>query len=165
MSDRADALARRFEEANQELLTVTESLSDAQWHTYIADEQCTIAAVVHHVAVAYPFEMRAFTAIANGTPIASLTWESLAHSNAADARTHANCDRSETLAILTHNAAEAAAAVRTLTDDHLARTGCYLETLPALTVDQWLRHILVGHITSHLASIRATLGLPVGHTQ
>ncbi|HEY7032525.1 MAG TPA: DinB family protein [Thermomicrobiales bacterium] len=162
MSARAETLARQFEDAHQELLTLAESLTDDQWRTHVPAEQCTVAALVHHVAVAYPFEIRAFTAIANGAPRAPLTWETLAHLNAEDAGVHADCDRTETLALLTRNATQAAAAVRSFTDDQLARSGAYLEGMPALTVDQWLRHVLVGHITGHLASIRAVIGLPSG---
>jgi hypothetical protein len=161
MSARAEVLARRFEHAHEELLALAKSLSDTQWRTHVPEEQCTVAALVRHVAVAYRFEIRAFTAIANGTPVAPLTWDALARSNAQDAAAHAACARTETLALLTRNAAPAAATVRTFTDDQLARTGHYLEGLPALTLDQWLRHVLVGHITSHLASIRTALAEPV----
>jgi hypothetical protein len=158
MSDRAEALAHRFEQAHEELLALAETLSEGQWRTHVPEEQCTVAALVRHVAVAYRFEIRAFVAIANGTPGHPHTWDALAQANAEAAATHADCDRAETLSLLTRNAAKAAATVRTFTDDQLARSGHYLEGMPALTVDQWLRHVLVGHITSHLASIRTALG-------
>src|SRR5262249_55721071 len=109
MSDRAETLARRFEQAHAEFLVLAETLSDSQWRTQAPDEHSPVAALVHHVAVASPFEIRAFTAIANGTPVAPLTWETLAHHNAKDAAAHADCDRPEALSLLTRNAARAAA--------------------------------------------------------
>jgi hypothetical protein len=157
MSDRAELLARQFEQAHRDLFTLAETLSDTQWLTFIPAEQCTVAALVRHIAVAYRFEIRAFGAVANGSPLTPLTRDVLAQSNAEAASTHANCDRAETLSLLRRNAAHTAAAVRAFTDDHLSRTGRYLDYLPALTLDQWLDRILVGHITSHLASIRSTL--------
>jgi hypothetical protein len=157
MSNRAEQLARRFEHAHQEFAAVIESLTDDQWHTPCPDEQCTVAALAHHVAVAYPYELRAFAAIATGAPRDPVTWDALAQANAADAATHATCDRAETLQLLHHNAAQTTVTVRSFTDDQLARTGHFIAGLPALTVDQWLRRVLVGHITAHLASIRTTL--------
>jgi uncharacterized damage-inducible protein DinB len=164
MSDRAESLARRFEQANDEFVAVAARLADDQWHTLCSTEQSTVAALAHHVAVAYPFQIRAFAAIANGAPGDPLTWDWLANVNAAAAAANAACDRAGTVGVLRDNAARAAAAVRTFDDVQLSRTGRYIDGLPALTIDQWLRHVLIGHITSHLASIRAALDLS-GTTQ
>jgi hypothetical protein len=159
MSDRAEALARRFERAHREFIDVVEPLPTDQWLAYCPDDQCTVAALAHHVAIAYPFLVRIFTAIAAGEPTEVLTWAWLAASNAEDAKTFATCDRDETVQLLNQNADDAAAFIRSLGTDQLARTGLYNEGVPALTVDQWIRHVLIGHITTHLAGIRSALGL------
>jgi hypothetical protein len=159
VSERAEALARRFERAHAEFVAVIAHLSDDQWQTVCADEQRTVAALAHHVAVAYTFEIDAFAAIADGRPSEALTWAFLADVNAEDGAAYAACDRDETVALLCRNAGRAAAIVRTFDDAQLAHTGYYVEGVPALTVDQWLRRVLVGHITGHLDSIRTALGL------
>ena len=60
---------------------------------------------------------------------------------------------------LLQNAAAAATFIRALDAGQLAHTGLYVEGIPALTVDQWIRYVLIGHITTHLTSIRGALGL------
>ena len=159
MSERAESLARRFERAHQEFVSVVEPLSGDQWRALCPDDQCTIAALARHVAVALPFQVTIFTAIAAGQPTESLTWAWLAESNAEDATTYAACDQTETIQLLNQNATNAAAFIRSLDADQLARTGNYIEGVPALTLDQWIRHVLIGHITTHFAGIRATLDI------
>ncbi len=158
MSERAEALARRFERAHQEFVSVVEPLSEEQWRTFCPDDQCTVAALTCHVAIAIPFEVRFFTAIADGQPTEPLTWAWLAESNAEHAATHAACDQIKTIYLLNQNAANGATFIRSLDADQLTRTGHYLEGIPELTVDRWIRHVLIGHITTHLASIRSALG-------
>jgi hypothetical protein len=159
MSERAESLARRFERTHQEFLSVVEPLSADQWRTNCPDDQCTVAALTNHVAIALPFQVRVFTAMTAGQPTEALTWDWLAESNAEDAATFAACGHAETIGLLNRNAVAAAAFVRSLDVDQLARSGLYIEDVPALTVDQWIRHVLIGHLTNHLASIRVALGL------
>jgi|SRR5215216_1629419 len=158
MSERAESLARRFERAHQEFLAVVEPLSADQWRADCPDDRCTVAALTHHVAIALPYQIRIFTAMAAGKRTEALTWAWLAESNADDAAVFATCDHAETIGLLNQNAVAAAAFVRSLDADHLARSGLYIEDVTALTVDQWIRHVLIGHLTSHLASIRDALG-------
>jgi hypothetical protein len=157
VSERAEALVRRFERAYQEFLSVVEPLTSDQWQTFCPEDQCTVAALTRHVAAALPFQVKMFTAIAAGQPTEPLTWAWLAESNAEDANTYAACNHAETILLLNQNAANAATFIRALNADQLTQTGNYIEGVPALTVDQWVRHILIGHITTHLASIRAAL--------
>jgi hypothetical protein len=157
MSERAESLARRFERAHQEFLSVVEPLTPEQWHTFCSDDQCTIAALTSHVAIALPFQVVRFTAIAAGQPTEPLTWAWLAQTNAEDANTYAACDHTESIKQLNQNATTTASFIRSLNADHLAHSGTYIEGVPALTLDQWIRHVLIGHITTHLTSIRGTL--------
>ena len=111
MSERAESLARRFERAYQEFVSVVEPLSADQWRADCPDDQCTVAALTHHVAIALPFQVRIFTAMAAGQPTEPLTWNWLADSNAEDAATFATCDHAETIGLLNRNAIAAAAFV------------------------------------------------------
>ena len=80
--------------------------------------------------------------------------------NAADGAAHAASDRAETLELLRANGASAATFVRGLGDDDLTRTGAYIEGIPAMSVDQWVERVLIGHIRGHLASMRAVVENP-----
>lgn len=48
---------------------------------------------------------------------------------------NAACDQIETVDLLRHNAAAATTILRALTDEQLARTGCYIVGEPAERVD------------------------------
>ncbi len=115
-----------------------------------------MAALVHHVAWAYEAEIEAFRAMAEGRPAPAWTEESLDEANAEAGQVFAACDQAETVALLRANATTAAAVVRGLTDEQLARTGVYIEGEPAEGVDVWIEDVLIGHPGMHLPAIRAT---------
>lgn len=154
MAARAEALADRFEQAVAEFVATVEGLSEAQWRAVCPNEQRTVGVLSHHVAAAIRFEMAVFREIAAGRQPSTLTDEQLAEMNAQDAVAWAEVPRDETLALLRRNAVAAAAEVRHLNEEHLARTGKYLAEMPALTVEQWLERMLIGHVDEHLESIR-----------
>ena len=69
MSERARALADRFEQANATFVGVVVGLSPAQWGAYCPEEERTVAALARHVADAYTLESEAFRALAEGRPV------------------------------------------------------------------------------------------------
>ncbi|HEV2109042.1 MAG TPA: DinB family protein [Thermomicrobiales bacterium] len=157
MSERAQTLADRFEQANEEFVAVVSRLSEAQWRAYCPEEDRTVAALARHVAVGYAVEIDAFRALAEGQPVRTWTRAALAEVNAEDGSAYADCDEAETVQLLQREAAAAAAVVRSLSDEQLARSGVYVEELPTMTVDQWIERVLVGHPEGHLRSIRAAV--------
>ena len=50
MSERAEALAKRFEQVNDELIAAVEGCSDEQWRKTCSGEQWSVAVTAHHVA-------------------------------------------------------------------------------------------------------------------
>jgi hypothetical protein len=82
----------------------------------------------------------------------------LDEANAKHARDHASCTKAETLELHQKGAAAAAAGVRGLSDADLDRSGIVLTGAPAMTAQQVIEGILINHITSHLGSIRKTVG-------
>jgi hypothetical protein len=157
LSERAAAHAERFERAHQEIVATVANLSEADWVLLCPNENRTVAALAHHIADAYLFEIEAFRAMAERRAGEAFAWEGIHRANAEGAQTHECCDRAETIALLNANAARTVAIVRSFTNEQLEETGVYVEGLPCLTVAEWLDSILVGHVEGHLASIRAAL--------
>jgi hypothetical protein len=157
-SGRAAAVAEQFERAVEQAVAVFSSLRRDQWTLECPGEQRTVAAVARHIAVAIPFEMRAFTAIAAGDAFEPIRWDWLHEVNAEDGASNAEADLADTLVLLRRNATVAARTVRAMTDEQLGRSGVYVEGMPTMTVAKLLQRILVGHVTGHLASIRAAVG-------
>jgi hypothetical protein len=78
--------------------------------------------------------------------------------NARHAQEHANCTKAETIALLKGGAAAAAAVVRGLRDDQLAKSGTVFTDAPPMTAEQLITGGLIGHIDAHFGSIRKTVG-------
>jgi hypothetical protein len=107
------------------------------------------------VVWAYEAEIEAFRAMAEGRAVPSWTEESLDQANVEAGQAFAACDQVETIELLQANATVAAALVRELTDEQLARTGVYIAGEPAERVEVWIEDVLIGHPGMHLPAIRA----------
>src|SRR5262249_51980681 len=114
-------------------------------------------ALARHVAFGYVVEREAFEAMAEGRPARTWTRAGVAAINAEGGARYADCDRAEAVRLLRRHSAEAAAFVRSLADEQLARSGVYVEDLPTMTVDEWVERVLIGHPAGHLRSIRAAV--------
>jgi hypothetical protein len=79
--------------------------------------------------------------------------------NAAHAKEHANCSKAETIVLLEKGAATAAATVRGLSDDQLAKRGIVFADAPPMSAEELIMGGLINHIDDHFGSIRKTVGL------
>jgi uncharacterized damage-inducible protein DinB len=159
-SGRAQALAARFEEANQELINVLGRLPDKSWHRLCPDEGWPVGVTAHHIAVAYPEHIRILQAIAEERPLPPLTWSDLEQLNSRHAERHASCTRPETVDLLVRNAQAVTATLQHLSDDQLERRGSLIADFGRLSVRQWVEQVVIGHVRVHLGSIRAAAGTP-----
>lgn len=158
MADRSRRLAVQFEQAVSEFIDTVEGLSEEQWRMLCPNEERSVGVLTRHVASGIGFEMAVFREIADGLQPDTISRSELAEMNAHDAEAWSDTPKDETLALLRGNAAAAAAQVRQLSDEQLARSGRYIADIPdAWTVEQWIERVLVGHVRGHLESIRAVL--------
>jgi DinB superfamily len=157
---RAELLANRIEEGAAGLAAFAEGLSDAEWSTPIsATDRRTVGVIVHHVASMYPIEVALAQAVAGGKAAPEVTWQLVAEINTKHAQEQAGITKAAALELLRRNGREAAAAVRTFTDNQLdgsAPVGlCYGAPVTAQFIieDHALRHSW-----HHLAGIRRATG-------
>jgi len=156
---RAELLANRIEEGAAGLATFAEGLSDTEWRTPIsAKDRRTVGVIVHHVASMYPIEIGLARAVAGGNAAPEVTWELVADINAKHAQEQAEVTKAAALELLRRNSAEAAAAVRTFTDDELDGTAPVGLSFGAPVTAQFIieDHAL-RHSWHHLAGIRRAL--------
>lgn len=78
--------------------------------------------------------------------------------NVTTGQANATCDQAATMDLPRRNATVATTILRTLTDEHLARSGCYLVGEPAERVDAWIEHVLIAHPGMHLPAIQKAVG-------
>ena len=158
MGARNEALATQFEAKAQEAVAVLEQLSAADWKKVTEAERWTVGVTAHHLAGALEAVAGLVTAIVAGQSRGLFTRAMLDEMNARHAQEHANCTKADTVALLKRGAAAAAAVVRGLHDDQLATSGTVFTDAPPMTAEQLITAGLLGHIDTHLGSIRRTVG-------
>lgn len=157
-SQRANDLADRLEQGAAALANFAIRLTDSEWKKPIAGDGRTVGVVVDHVANMYPIEIGAAKIIAEGKPVAGLTWADVDKINADHAARSRNVTKEEAIDLLRRNSAEAAAAIRGLSDEELDRaTTNSLYEGAVLTCQFMLEDHAVRHAYHHLGRIRRAL--------
>jgi hypothetical protein len=112
----------------------------------------------HHLASALEPVAGIIAAVVSGQSLGDFSQKALDEMNARHAQEHANCTRAETIALHRKGVAAAAAVVRGLTDDQLAKSGIVFTDAPPMTAEQLVIAGLINHIDDHYGSIRKTVG-------
>jgi hypothetical protein len=158
VKSRAESLAARVEKGAAELATFAEGLSDKEWHTPVRDGR-PVGVCVHHVASVYPIEIQLAQGIAAGNAITDVTWDAVADMNAKHAAENAAVSKADAVDLLRRNSKEAAAAVRTFTDQQLDTAAPFSLSFGAPVTAQFvLEDHAVRHSWHHLARIKSALG-------
>jgi DinB superfamily len=157
-SRRANALAERLEQGARALDALASALTDAEWQTRIPGDGRKVGVVVHHVATMYPLEIQLAQALAEGKPVAGVTWDVVHEMNARHARENDAITREAALDLLRRNSAAAAAAIRALSDEQLDRAAAVsLNADAPLTCQFMLEDHALRHGYHHLVRIRGAL--------
>jgi hypothetical protein len=158
MGAKAETLAKQYEAKVQEATGVLEKLTDADWKKVTAAEKWSVGVTAHHVAGSHEPIAEILKTVASGQSIPNFTMDMLNDMNAKHAKEFANCSKAETIALHKKGATAAAAIVRGLSDDQLAKSGTVLTGMPAMSAEQVVTGILINHIDDHFGSIRKTVG-------
>jgi hypothetical protein len=158
MSKRADALADRIDQGTEALAGFAEGLSAAEWQTAVPNEERTVAALVRHTADSFPFFIQWADTLAEGNPIAGVTWDIIDQMNAQHGQEHAAANKQETIDQLRTNSKNAAEKVRQFSDDELDNVApvCLYWDTP-LSAQWMIEYHHIRHSYHHLDSIRAAL--------
>jgi hypothetical protein len=158
MSQRTNALAERLEQGARALATFASALTDAEWQTRVPKDGRKVGVIVHHVASVYPLEIQLAQTVAEGKPVASVTWDAVHEMNAGHAKEQDAITKEAALDLLRRNSAAAATAIRALSDEELDRAApVSLNSDAPLTCQFVLEDHAVRHSYHHLARIRAAL--------
>jgi len=156
MSERSEALAVKFEQANNDVISMVEQASDDQWKAVCEEEGWSVGVVAHHVGEGYPLITRLIKALGSGTEVPSWTIAEIDESNRDHAANFANVTREETLRELRSGGSAAASVVRSLRDNQLDRRAEVLGGA-LVSAEQVIENSLIGSTVSHLESIKKTL--------
>ena len=158
MSQRTQELVQRFNAANAELISYIEGCTEHDLDCVTASEGWPVRVTAHHLAVSHEPVAGLAQLLANGQPLPSLTLEIFHHGNAQHAAEHATVSKQAILDRLQSGGAQASAIVSGLTDEALDRTGYFTLLNGEISAQAVIENILIGHVSSHLASIKAAVG-------
>ena len=158
MSNRAEKLAANLELGARSLASFASKLTDSEWGRAVPKDGRKIGVIVHHVATVYPLEIRLAQAIAKGDPVVGVNMDSIHKMNAGHAEENDAVTKEATIKLLNQNSADAATAIRALSDAQLdtAVTVSLYADAP-LTCQFVLEDHAVRHSYHHLEKIRAAL--------
>jgi hypothetical protein len=155
VSNRGEALARKFEQANDDLIRQVEHMPDEQWGSPCSDtgELRTVGVLAYHVANSHIALLSMAQAAAKGQPMPQVSWEMIHGMNAQQAEANANCTREETIGLLRQNGQTVSGTLRQMTDEQLDRTTMLpLFSDQPITTERLVDVLVIGHIGVHTKS-------------
>jgi len=157
-NQRARDLAERLQKGANALIDFARTLSPTEWQTRVPGDNRTVGTIVHHVASVYPLEMQLALTVAVASPVVGVTMDDVHAGNAKHAKEWYRVTTDAAVDLLMRNSADAAAAIRGLSDaqlDQSATVSLYNDA--PLTCQFVLEDHAVRHSYHHLAVIRRAL--------
>jgi hypothetical protein len=158
MTAKSAALAKQFEAKVEEAMATLEKLSEGDWTKRTEAERWSVGVTAHHLAGVLEPISHMIKAVVAGQAPGTLTGAMIDEMNAKHAKDYAHCTKEETIELLQKGATVAAAVVRGLSDDQLAKSGTVLTDAPPMTAEQFVTGGLIAQIDEHFGSIRKTVG-------
>ena len=152
------ALADRLEQGARALIAFASGLTDEEWQVRVPKDGRKVGVTVHHVASVYPVEIQLAQTLADGKSVTGLTPDDINVMNARHAEEHADITKEAAIELLRQNSTAAAAAIRALNDEQLAKAApVSLYSDAPLTCQFVLEDHAVRHSYHHLARLRRAL--------
>jgi hypothetical protein len=159
VSARARSLAEAFASANDELIALLLRASPDQWRQRTPDEGelRAVGVIAHHVAEAHVRIARRVAAFARGEPVPARHPELFDKRNAREAQEQPEPDQRATIERLKETGAAVSELIASLSDQELDRTASEDAGAPLMTTAQVIEQRQIGHVLSHLSTIRSGL--------
>jgi hypothetical protein len=161
---KAEDLAAELEAASHEFADYVAGLTPEEWRsiavntpgvTWGEDERRPVGVVAHHVGDMLPMLVERAFLLATAGSVSPMTTADVNGINAKHAAANASPDQAETVALIRDNGSRAAELLRELDDEGLEREGT--TGAGPFTAERLVRRIVIGHISQHAGSIRATV--------
>jgi DinB superfamily len=153
MSDRIENLAKKVEQANNDLLGAVERVTDERWRAKCADGDWTQGFAGYHAAASIGGITSMLQGLVKGVKLPPVTMADIDQRNASLLKEHEGCTKQETLEMIRANSPASMQFVRGLSDADLDRKVSLLTDAPEMTIEQVAEMLLVGHPTGHAQSI------------
>jgi DinB superfamily len=152
----AQALAREFDAANDEVVAFVGTCSDRQWTTMVEGEGWPVGVVLHHVAMGHRQVLDWLGHARRGEPITKTAAE-IDSDNARHARDCAAVTPAETVGALERHGAELSRCIAGLSADELATSVSFGPGNAMAVTARELAPIAARHTSAHLGAARQAL--------
>ncbi len=158
MSERAEALARRYEQAFDEVVQDVERCPDEKWKETCADTGWPVNVQARHLAGVVPFFADIFGKIARNEAMVPFPMAAVDQGNAQELEAGRGATKGEVLAALRGAKPTMPAFIRGLSDEQLDRRGQFINEIPEMTVEQMIEGVAMGELTNHGGALRRAIG-------
>lgn len=156
-SNKVQALAKRFDLFNRQLISFVEQCADADWRKVTKAEGWSVGVTAHHIGVMHYPLIEWVQLLVEGKEAPSVTMATIDEMNAQHAQANANCTPAEVIEILRSEGDKALAYLLTLGDEDLKRQG-YLKVFDTtMSAGQFFTLAFIDYANDHLASMQATV--------
>ncbi len=157
MSARIEALTRKIEAFNLDMIEVVRSCSDDDWRKVCRAEDWSVGVVARHVGDGHYRVVELAKMIINGSPLPDWSMEDVILMGNDHAREHADCSKEEVLSILEANGRALTAYITSLSEDELDRKGQMALIGEEVSAQQILEMLILHSGGEHLESVRTTI--------
>lgn len=123
INQNVQALAQRFQEFNQELITFVENCSASDWCKVTKAEGWTVGVTAHHVAATHYPLIDWVQMLVEGRTLPPVTMAMVDEMNRQHAAAHVDCTPTEVIDLLRRDGDKALAYLLTVTDADLEQVG------------------------------------------
>jgi len=158
VSERAEALATRYERAYDEVVKAVERCPDEKWKETCPDTGWPVNVQGRHLAGGATFFVDIFGKIARGEEVTPFPMAAVDQGNAQQLEAGRGATKDEVLASLREAEPMMVGFIRGLSDEQLDRQGQFINEIPAMTVEQMIEGIAMGELTNHGGALRQSVG-------
>lgn len=158
MSERAQALADKFEAVHNDLVQTVESIPDDKWQLTCQNDERPVGVMAHHIGMSYSGTFEAVRLAGTGQPVPPMSWDMINAMNAEHAVANASCTKEDALGVIRKNGAHVHKEIAALSDEQLDKTVHFpLIGVDNPTVEDIIDMLVIGHVGMHLPDIKATV--------
>jgi hypothetical protein len=157
MRTRAEELAGRLKNFNDEVVAFVENCAPESWNNVCAWEEWSVGVTARHIGAGHYAALGLAKMIVSGEKLPALTMDQITESANQHAREHADCTRAEVLDILRKNGEAVLEYVSGLSNAELDRTGYLAPIGGDVSAHQFIENVVLQSGGQHLANMKAAV--------
>lgn len=157
MSKISYSLAEQVQAFNEQVIQFVQDLPDDAWNLRCRKEDWTVGVVARHIGAGHYGIGNMVKKIVAGEPLPEIGWDQIVQMANQHASDHADCNRTEVLAILRESGVELTDYLRSLNEAQLAQTGHLSAMGGNVSARQLVEMVILKSAGEHFQSMKNAL--------